>query len=220
MPPYSLCRQRRKTVSILIDRNGELLVKAPYGVKTEQIERFLSEKSAWIAKKTAEILLNKQKYDGFGSEWLYFLGERYTVAVRDGAKRAAFDHDGRVITVPILRKTHYLILFYKRECLRFIAARLEEFTKITGLRHTSVLITDSKTYWGNCNAKGRLRFNARLVMLPRPLIDYVLLHELCHIKYLNHSKQFWALLCGFLPDYKNRKSELKSYTYIQNALRE
>jgi len=92
---------------------------------------------------------------------------------------------------------------------RLINERAHFFATILGLKYNSISIRDQKTRWGSCSRDGNLNFNFRLVFINPELLDYVVVHELCHLKELNHSPKFWQLVEEILPDYKFRRRELK-----------
>ncbi|MFA6029086.1 MAG: M48 family metallopeptidase [Elusimicrobiota bacterium] len=93
-----------------------------------------------------------------------------------------------------------------------ICARVEHFARVVGVRCRRVSIKDQRTLWGSCSAKGHLSFNWRLVLAPPEVLDYVVIHELCHILELNHSKKFWHLVNGHCPEHKLRRRWLKDHS--------
>lgn len=99
---------------------------------------------------------------------------------------------------------------YRQAAKKYFPARVAYYENIIGVTHGSISIRNQKTRWGSCSAKGNLNFNWRLVMAPAGILDYVVIHELCHLAYLNHSSQFWRLVSGILPDWKERRSWLKA----------
>lgn len=105
--------------------------------------------------------------------------------------------------------------FFKNEKENTTKARkvifqiMEELIKITGLKPTEYKLMNFKRAWGNCSNKGVIKLNTKLVMYSENAIKYVCLHELCHLKYMNHSKAFWKLLSSYMPNYKDIEKELK-----------
>lgn len=97
----------------------------------------------------------------------------------------------------------------KAEAKDFIAQRVKHFAEVMGTAYKSVSIRCQKTRWGSCSAKKNLSFNCLLLLLPSELLDYVVVHELCHLKHMNHSQAFWSEVEKFLPDYKKRRALLK-----------
>ena len=99
----------------------------------------------------------------------------------------------------------------KRKAAHLILARLEFYNKFYGFKYKSLSVRDQKTRWGSCSRQGALNFNCRLALLPERLLDYVAVHELCHLKEMNHSSKFWVLVEKTIPDYKERRKELHSF---------
>lgn len=106
-----------------------------------------------------------------------------------------------------LTKDELCELFEQSE--QFIPKRVEYFAKIVGVTYGRITIRNQRTRWGSCSSKGNLNFNCQLMRMSTELIDYVVVHELCHRKELNHSPKFWAEVEKVLPDYRERRSALK-----------
>lgn len=100
---------------------------------------------------------------------------------------------------------------YKKAAHELIVRRMQHFARTHDLRWEQVSVRNQKSRWGSCSQRGTLSFNYRLVFLPRELADYVVVHELAHLKHLNHSRAFWALVGDMLPGYKEAKKELRRY---------
>lgn len=97
----------------------------------------------------------------------------------------------------------------KERAIVLVNKKLEQFNHFYGYKYSRISIRNQKTRWGSCSGKRNLNFNYRLVYLPEHLIDYVVVHELCHLEEMNHSKNFWALVSKQIPDYKKCRRELK-----------
>jgi predicted metal-dependent hydrolase len=100
---------------------------------------------------------------------------------------------------------------YKEQARAYIAARIGQLNAVYGFVFHRISIKNQKTMWGSCSKKGNLNFNYRLIHLPTELADYVIVHELCHLKELNHSKRFWDLVGVALPEYPRLRRELKKH---------
>ncbi len=98
---------------------------------------------------------------------------------------------------------------HKRGALKFVHSRLEYFNKIYQFKYSRVAVRSQKTRWGSCSRRGNLSFNYQVCLLPEKHADYIIVHELCHLGQLNHSKNFWQLVAKAVPDYKEIKKELK-----------
>lgn len=100
------------------------------------------------------------------------------------------------------------------QALKIIPARVEYFARIIGVTYGNITIRNQKTRWGSCSSKGNLNFNYQLYYLPDELLDYVVIHELAHRRYMDHSKEFWAEVEKYCPDYRERRQQLKKYKLV------
>lgn len=112
-------------------------------------------------------------------------------------------------TLPKVTKEELVVL--KKRAAKVLISRLEFFNKVYNFKYKSISVRDQKTRWGSCSRQGALNFNYRLVLLPEILLDYVAVHELCHLKEMNHSRKFWDLVELTIPDYKERRKELEKF---------
>ncbi len=224
---YSLNRSKRRTIGIKIDKNGDVKVSAPLRLGKKQIEEVIQKKAEWIIKKVNEV---RKMYSDVvprefvSGEKLLYLGKEYTLKVvdRDLIKsEVCFEDD--TISVYIsrslsgeLRKQKIketLIKCYRQRFLELVNDRIEKYSLLLNVVPFKVFIKDQKTRWGSCSIKGNINLNWRLVMAPLDIIDYVVVHELCHLKVMNHSKDFWALVESVLPDFKELRKWLKVNGY-------
>jgi predicted metal-dependent hydrolase len=213
MAEYKLVRSRRKTLAIYITKNGEIEVRAPLRLSKTVIDRFVNSKQDWIVQKAAEMTACVQKRQ----EFLVQLGNTLTLLGREypvvSGTFAVFD--GERFFVPFTEKEHQidksqLIALYKQAAKQEIEKRVEYYAHKMGLLPSSVKIGNANTYWGCCSAKNGLIFTWKLVMAEPDAIDYVVVHELAHIREHNHSARFWALVQSVLPDYKTQREKLKA----------
>lgn len=100
---------------------------------------------------------------------------------------------------------------YRKAAREYIPARVAHFHQFTGGIYDKVVIRDQKTRWGSCSSNGTLSFNYRLMLAPPQILDYVVVHELCHLKHMNHSPKFWEAVEQIIPDYKERRKWLKEH---------
>ena len=174
---YTLIRSKRRTVSIEINKDGSVLVRAPRLLPKLAIEKLLFEKQEWIEKKRAEMLK------------------------RNALKGKACEENVKLSGKDIER--------LKRKAAELIYPLVEEYSELIGVTYNRVTIRAQKTRWGSCSSKGNLNFNCLLALCPEPVIRYVVVHELSHRKYMNHSKQFWNEVAMSMPDYKEYRKWLK-----------
>lgn len=220
---YQLIRSKRKTIAISFDRDGNLIVKAPFWMAKYQIESFVQEKEEWI-KKTArrlEIAGDKEMQSHIkleNGDELPFLGEKMTLTViREDRSRGRIECvKGRLLLwlpyeADYQYKKELVEKWYRRQAAEIFLKKAETFAKLLDVKFENIRIKDQKSRWGSCSGKGNLNFNFRILMAPEAVCDYVIKHELCHLIYMNHSKDFWQLLEGICPEYKRCKKWLKDY---------
>lgn len=111
--------------------------------------------------------------------------------------------------LPKIAKDDLVVL--KKRAAKLLITRLEFFNKVYNLKYKSISVRDQKTRWGSCSRQGALNFNYRLALLPESLLDYVAVHELCHLKEMNHSVRFWDLVALAIPDHKEKRKELEKF---------
>jgi predicted metal-dependent hydrolase len=208
-------RKRRKTISLHINEDGKIVVNAPYRTPKWEIEKFVEEKQSWIVKKISEkdgSIRRAEKEFVPGEEFLY-LGESYPLEIQDTHKK---EHPLKLSFGKfILDKDHIeeardlFVEWYKTEAKQRIMERVDYYGKRLQLFPKGVKITSAKYRWGSCSPDNRLSFSWRIIMASLNIIDYILIHELVHIKEKNHSKRFWSYLESVLPDYRKQRLWLK-----------
>lgn len=105
------------------------------------------------------------------------------------------------------------VALYKAKAKEYLQLKCQLFSRKMGIRYGSVKINSARTRWGSCNSKGDINFSFRLIFAPEELIDYVVVHELAHIKEMNHSPNFWAIVEETMPDYRVRRKKLMDFQY-------
>ena len=210
MIEYGLTRSKRKTIGIVV-KEGKVFVKAPMRVSKTQIDAFVEENTKWIL---AKLETGKAMRDRFSDVLEFrrfpFGGKDLTVKYAD-IKRIKITDDEICLPKNFDGGFGNMIARgYKKVAEKYLIQRVVELSKILNAKYDVVLLSNAKTIWGSCSSNGALRLNWRLILLPYEIIDYVLVHELCHTKELNHSKNFWELVETILPDYKSRRQALNS----------
>jgi predicted metal-dependent hydrolase len=210
-------RKRRKTISLHIKRDGRIVVYAPYHTPNLEIEKFVETKHPWISGK----LLEREKTikpaeKGFfpGEEFLY-LGESYPLEIEDNLQQKhplALSFGRFILNKSCIEKARHLFIeWYKEEARRKLPERVDYYSHRLQLFPIGVKITSAHSRWGSCSRDNRLCFSWRLVMAPLGVLDYVLIHELVHIKEKNHSDRFWNYLGSIIPDYKIHRRWLREH---------
>ncbi len=207
-------RKRRKTISLHIKEDGKIVVYAPYRTPKWEIEKFFNEKESWIVEKRSEkerSIKEAEKAFISGEKFL-FLGELYPLEIQDNNKEPPLKLSfGKFV----LDKNHIeeardlFIKWYKEEAKERIIGRIDYYSKRLQLFPKGVKITSAKYRWGSCSRDDRLSFSWRMIMASFSIIDYILIHELVHIKEKNHSKRFWNYLESVHPDHKKHRLWLK-----------
>lgn len=208
--PDRVVRSKRKTLSVSVNSLGQVIVRAPLTYPEVKISAFLAEKEGWILKhkkrfEGAGISLPSKDLEGYG---LMLLGETYTLCLYDGKRVRLFSEEKRIF-LPRNGAEEKLRRWLKENAKRIFtqatAARAEEM----GVRYNGVSVSNAQTKWGSCSGENKLRFSYRLLYAPREVIDYVIVHELCHTLHHDHSPAFWRAVAAVVPDYKNKRKWLK-----------
>ncbi len=201
---------RRKSIGIKIEAyTGNVTVFAPKLTPLSRIEEVVKRREAWIIEKVNAIKAKNSILPKIESgARLYIAGNHYFLNLAE-VKRSSIK--GEVITLPKENAKRSLVDLTKRLFLPYIVQKTNYFAKAYGFKYESVSLNKAKRKWGSCTSTGKITYSVALAYLPEGICDYVVLHELCHTKEMNHQKGFYALLSKFMPDYKTRQKYLKIY---------
>ncbi len=212
-------KRRRKTISLCIKEDGRIVISVPYHTPKGEIEGFIKEKKSWVIKKISEKERSiKETEKAFipGEKFLY-LGESYPLEIGDTNYRGLplkLSFGKFILDKDRLEEARDLFIhWYKREAKEKMEGRLHYFSNRLQLFPKGLKITSAKYRWGSCSRDSRLSFSWRIIMAPLSVIDYILIHELVHIKEKNHSKRFWTYLETILPDHRKHRFWLKENGY-------
>ncbi len=213
-----LIRSHRKTIGLQITNDARLIVRAPHFASEDFIHKLIQRKESWIKAKQDYFKQrqNKTKVRKFvpGEEFL-FLGQSYPlVAIDDLPKAVVFDNSLKISQVVLKNARDHIECWYKAQALEYITQRTVYYTQTTGLKYQSIRINSASTRWGSCGHKGTLNFSWRLIMAPASTVDYVIIHELMHLKQKNHSRKFWSEVALMMPDYKKEERWLKQNNHL------
>jgi predicted metal-dependent hydrolase len=206
--PYKpVFSKKAKHIRLQITAGRELEVIIPRRANIKEAENFILKKFEWVNKH-----LTKPKADNkpllMGKE--IKINQHYDLFI---PKHKFFFRKGKLdITSPSgsSESPKYLYnVWLKHSAKKFITKRTEQISKKLGFVYNKISIRGQKTRWGSCSAKGTLSFNYKLIRFRKEVIDYLIIHELCHLKEMNHSKNFWRLVEKFCPDFKALEKELK-----------
>lgn len=221
---YKVTRSNRKTVGISINHDEGVKVSAPKWVTLKTIEEILIKKSGWIKRKltelsnTPKIPVNRVLTEGM---IVSFMGENYVLRIspEPSSKSAAVRLESGIITVcvPVNMKPEdryqavmdALVKWYRLNAKNYVNERINHFASKMGVTPARVVIKQQKSRWGSCSSKQNININWRIIMAPSSVIDYVIVHELAHLKEMNHSVRFWQFVERFSADFKKHREWLK-----------
>lgn len=224
-------RPRARRLSLKVQTSGEMRLTAAVGTPDKYIRGFLLDQLAWI-KKTSQKFekvreAHPEKQYSAGDQFC-FLGEHFKLQFTQG-ERVSLNVDRTkhemMMTVPDLSiaptiaKT-YLRDFYSQVGRKYISGRISAISGQMKLEPSAISFRSQKTRWGSCSSKGRVTFNWRLAIAPPAVIDYVIIHELAHLKHMDHSLKFWNLVEKYSPDHKKLKRWLNKNRYESDFLAE
>ena len=208
---------RRKNLSLEINQNG-VLARAPNTMRQQTISRFVQKKQSWIQRtlsKQPKPVAPLNLKDGCHVK---LLDQDLILDVIEGHRGEA-KQDGNYLQLPITRSPkpqavrikNKLTPWYKDQALETVQQQVEHYASqmvIKAPRHDQIKVRDYKRRWGSCSQKGALSFNWRIIMAPQSVLDYVVIHELAHLKEFNHSKRFWRIVEQQMPNWRDHKNWL------------
>lgn len=215
--PYEIVINRRlKFARIAIGLDG-MKISLPRKMSNRDIERLLETKESWIYGHYMKIKPALDRIHDY-SRYVLYKGDFYNKTIYLGDKNFV-DFGGNefniyidtVLNDPEKDKKAAVLLkeWYINSSREVINKRLIYYRRIINVSYNAVKIKDQRSRWGSCSDKRNLNFNWRLIMMPQQVMDYVIIHELCHLKHLNHSKDFWNMVYRYMPDYKKSIEWLK-----------
>jgi predicted metal-dependent hydrolase len=208
-----IIRTRRKTIALIVNHQGRLIVRAPLHTSESQIRKIVAQKTSWIEKKKRLVLLRQPlpEVERFreGREF-HYLGRLYPLAVVD-RRQPLLALNGRFeLARPALPDAERVFeKWYRTQARKVLAERVPQLANRFGFQFQRLSVNGARTRWGSCGIRGSLNFSWRLVMAPEQVIDYVILHELAHLRIRNHSSQFWELVEKLMPEYRQARAWLK-----------
>lgn len=193
---YHLVRSSRKTIAIIIRRDGTVEVRAPFRTSKAAIETFLMEKIGWIQRHLTPLS---------GMSGSQFSGKTGNNGSENGSGMEK-EHGE-----PLIAFTPEELMMFAQKAKKVIPERAAWYAAQMGVTYHRITIRAQKTRWGSCSTKGNLNFNCLLVLVPSRVLDYVVVHELCHLLEMNHSPQFWAAVARVMPDYREQRQWLRAH---------
>lgn len=208
--PDEIIRSNRKTISVCITPLGKITVRAPLRCNEERIFAFLREKEGWIAKHLRKTIgagtrIPTENLDDFS---FLLLGKMHTVSLVDGNK-VGYDSENLRVFVPRVKARERLVKWLKENAKRILSEVTAKTASEMQVSYRSVSVTSAKSRWGSCTADNAVRYSFRLIYAPKEVVRYVVVHELAHARYKNHSALFWKEVERYEPNYKQKRKWLK-----------
>lgn len=220
---YQVIRSaRRKTIALQI-KNETVIVRAPYRVSDAYIHSLVQNKREWIDEKLSLISDKVNDFRFVNGRNIVLHGNVRTLLVEPSQQAKSYVAITESSVIAFLSKRYFqasedikqskvrtlLESYYKLETQKYLDVHLFAQSQVIGLSYSSVKVRKYKSRWGSCNSRGELSFNSLLSMLPTWVMDYVVVHELCHLQHLNHSRAFWELVAQHCDKTQMAKKWLK-----------
>lgn len=222
--PYHLELRSRRTVGMRITTDG-LIVHAPKRISRSQLDSILLSKAGWIRRK----LETRQEHVVEAIQWqdgvsLMLLGNDITLSIKHDVRSRNVEYLAGVLSVALptvddeIAIARKILQWYRKQALTDFSRRLEILSAKLGVVTPKLYLSNAGARWGSCNGKKEVRLNWRLIQAPPHIINYVTAHELAHLKEMNHSAKFWAVVESMFADYKRAEKELKTLSPLLHAI--
>lgn len=220
IPSYTLVRSaKRRTIALIVNTDAQLIVRAPVDAALETIEKCIRKRSSWIEEKFALVRSSIEKYPPVSLQAgaiIPYLGEDCILSVADIPDFAV---EGKTILIPREKSDQKSLLNWLwLQAERTILGRVQFYAKLIGAQYKDFQVTDAKERWGSCGRSGTLNFSWRLIMCPVGVIDYVVIHELSHLKYKGHTDAFWMRVATIMPNYKEQQEWLQQNRKLMETI--
>lgn len=215
-------RKRKKTISLQVRHEADIVVSVPYFTPVDEIKRFIREKQNWIDKtiqKQRQQALQNKAHEYISGETFYYLGQSFPLE----EFFEPFEQTGVMLRNSCFylnaaenkaSKKHYFVSWYQKQAHDYISRRINHFSEMLDLHPEYMRITSAESRWGSCSEDNRLAFSFRVMMAPPDVIDYVVVHELTHIREKNHSPAFWQRVENVMPEYKQHRRWLRENHHL------
>lgn len=213
LKPPQIIRSRRKTLALIVKPDASLIVRAPLRTPQRTIKDFLEKNTGWVKRKQAEALAAlppgpKQYVPG---ECFMYLGNSYPLVIQREQKQPLLLEESFKLAGEAQDNADLVFeRWYRARAKETIGERVDLYASQHGFQYKRVGITSARTRWGSCSPNGSLNFSWRLILAPLEAVDYVVVHELVHTVFHNHSRRFWKHVETILPDYQVHRKWLKA----------
>ncbi len=210
---YQIKFSKRRTITITVERDRTIVVKAPAGTEPQKIAKIIESKKLWLYEK----LKNEQKYpetqqikEFVSGETVLYLGKRYRLQIeKSNEEKIRFAGKFIVAATTADRASQVFKDWYKKQASIKILERVNYYARNLGVQYNQIFISDLKYRWGSCTPKNNLNFNWRLIKAPMFVLDYVVVHELTHFLESNHTPHFWTIVETQVPGFRKARQWLK-----------
>lgn len=212
---YEIIYSKRKTISLKIKENGDLKVRAPLRTPKKYIDEFFISKKEWIGKHRAPIIAKSKTKNQFNLSFgdNILLRGKNNIILPIEENSAHYDTEKKTFYISKIINSNeikkIIVQLYKIIAKKYIKERISHFSKEMNVKPTGIRITSSETRWGSCSGKNSINLSWKLIMADDKTIDYVIVHELAHMKQHNHSPKFWSIVESIIPNYKIQEKSLK-----------
>ena len=225
--------RRKKTVALQIQPNSTVLVLSPAFLGVEKIKQIVLKRARWIIQKqekTRKLKFDIPRKEFVSGESFPYLGKEYRLKVikvnqAEGSccklinGRFYVEIDKKLKNIKASRTIkEKLIKWYLNQAEEKIMKRIEKYSKQVGKEPQKTIIRNQEKRWGSCSHSGVIRFNWKIIMVPLSVFDYVVVHELCHLIYQNHSLKFWSKVESIIPSFKSKREWLKENSFLVSEL--
>jgi len=218
---FTLVRSRRKTAAIVVERSGKVTVRAPHDLSRERVRDVVASRALWVHRALAEwedFNGRRPKRAFAEGEGFSYLGRTYQLKLARKSDQPLMLRNGRWLLSPVVLDLGGVKAaqkafrdFYIRKGAEHIGERVTQLAPKVGVRAGTVTVRELGYHWASCGQTGRLNFHWKLMQAPRSVIDYVVVHELCHLRFRDHSDAFWNEVDKVLPNYRDRRDWLRRY---------
>lgn len=216
---FTLIRSHRKTADIVIERSGHVVVRAPNGIDDERIRQVVSDRALWVHRSLAEwedLNASRRHSRLVQGQGFAYLGRSYRLKFVDDAdvplllkngrwelSEAFLTGEGEAAARKAFRD------FYTAKGIQIFTDRVRQLAPLVGVEPGEVAVKELGYHWASCGSGGALNFHWKTLMAPQSVIDYIVVHELCHLRHRDHSDAFWNEVDKVLPRYRERKEWLR-----------
>ncbi|MGQ9820013.1 MAG: M48 family metallopeptidase [Candidatus Kapaibacteriales bacterium] len=212
----------RKTFCLRINDNGNLIIIAPQKSSLDEIKLIVQRKSKWITRVKKSIEETKKFVPGnklIDGEIFFYLGRKYSLKFYNGDE---IKTEREFLLVPYYDPNDIkvkIVQWYYSNAEKIFLEYLKLYSRIMKVKYNYLHLSNAKTRWGSCSKNNRISLNWRLIMMPQSVIEYIVIHELAHILYPNHSKAFYKFVEEFCPNYKQQQRLLRDLSFLIKAFR-